>query len=102
MARIGRVIAEGYPHHITQRGNRRQQTFFSDEDYEAYVGLMAEWCRKETWGRKPGILELPLGQRVVSVAFNDVVAAPACADDREAGGAGLVAEVEANGNGSAK
>ena len=46
MARIGRVIAEGYPHHITQRGNRRQQTFFSDEDYEAYVGLMAEWCRK--------------------------------------------------------
>ena len=41
MARIGRVIAEGYPHHITQRGNRRQQTFFSDEDYEAYVGLMA-------------------------------------------------------------
>jgi putative transposase len=46
MARIARVIAEGYPHHITQRGNRRQQTFFSDEDYEAYVGLMAEWCRK--------------------------------------------------------
>lgn len=52
MARIARVIAEGMPHHITQRGNRRQQTFFSDDDYRAYIGLMAEWCEKhgvEIW-----------------------------------------------------
>lgn len=28
MARIARVIVPGYPHHITQRGNRRQKTFF--------------------------------------------------------------------------
>lgn len=33
MARIGRIVAPGMPHHITQRGNRRQQTFFSDDDY---------------------------------------------------------------------
>lgn len=46
MARIARVVAPGYPHHITQRGNRRQQTFFCDEDYLAYLELMAEWCRK--------------------------------------------------------
>jgi len=46
MARIARVVAPGYPHHITQRGNRRQQTFFCDEDYLAYLDLMAEWCRK--------------------------------------------------------
>ncbi len=46
MARIARVVAPGYPHHITQRGNRRQQTFFCDEDYLAYIELMAEWCRK--------------------------------------------------------
>lgn len=45
MARIARVVASGYPHHITQRGNRRQQTFFCDEDYLAYIELMAEWCR---------------------------------------------------------
>ena len=40
------------PHHITQRGNRRQQTFFNDGDYAAYVELMAEWCREravEIW-----------------------------------------------------
>ncbi|MFP4040596.1 MAG: transposase [Desulfosudaceae bacterium] len=47
MARIARVVAPGYPHHISQRGNRRQQTFFSDEDYQAYIDLMAEWCGKQ-------------------------------------------------------
>ena len=28
MVRIARVVAPGIPHHITQRGNRLQQTFF--------------------------------------------------------------------------
>jgi len=46
MARIARVVAEGYPHHVTQCGNRRQRTFFGDDDYEAYLDLMAEWCRR--------------------------------------------------------
>jgi putative transposase len=46
MARIARVIAPGYPDHVTQRGNRRQQTFFCDDDYLAYIELMAHWCRK--------------------------------------------------------
>ena len=44
MARTARVVAEGMPHHITQRGNRSQPTFFSDDDYQAYIDLMAEWC----------------------------------------------------------
>ena len=46
MARIARVVAEHYPHHITQRGNRRQDTFFCDDDYRYYIRLMAEWCDK--------------------------------------------------------
>ena len=45
MPRTARVIAPGYPHHIIQRGNRRQQTFFSDADYAVYIDLMGEWCR---------------------------------------------------------
>ena len=52
MARIARVVVPNIPHHITQRGNRRQQTFFCDDDYAAYLDLMAEWCRKchvEIW-----------------------------------------------------
>ena len=44
MARIARVVAPGFPHHITQRGNRRQDTFFNDGDYQAYIDLVSEWC----------------------------------------------------------
>lgn len=33
----------GVPHHITQRGNRRQPTFFCEADYRLYRDLMAEW-----------------------------------------------------------
>ncbi len=35
------------PHHITQRGNRRQQTFFHADDYSVYIDLMAQWCREQ-------------------------------------------------------
>jgi len=40
------VVVPGYPHHITQRGNRRQQTFFCDDDYQEYISLMREWCSR--------------------------------------------------------
>jgi putative transposase len=53
MARMARIVAPGAPHHVTQRGNRRQQTFFSDADYLRYLQLAAEWCAKaevECWG----------------------------------------------------
>ncbi len=46
MARLSRVIVPGFPHHVTQRGNRRQQTFFCTEDYLAYLDLMGQWCTK--------------------------------------------------------
>jgi putative transposase len=46
MARLARVVAPGYPHHVTQRGNRRQQTFFCDQDYAEYRALMAGFCEK--------------------------------------------------------
>lgn len=46
MARIARIVVPDYPHHITQRGNRRQKTFFCDQDYRHYIDLMAEWCNR--------------------------------------------------------
>ena len=46
MARLARVVIPGMPHHVTQRGNRRQTTFFCQEDYAAYVELMGQWCRE--------------------------------------------------------
>jgi putative transposase len=44
MARLARAVFPGLPHHVTQRGNGRQQTFFSDEDYALYRDLMREHC----------------------------------------------------------
>ncbi|MCG8694799.1 MAG: transposase [Minwuiales bacterium] len=44
MARLARIVAPGVPHHVTQRGNRRLETFFDDDDYKAYLALMAEFC----------------------------------------------------------
>ncbi len=46
MARMARVVVPFYPHHVTQRGNRRQRTFFGDDDYATYVELMSEFRRK--------------------------------------------------------
>jgi putative transposase len=43
MARIARAVAPGIPHHLTQRGNKRQQAFSNDEDYQFYLNLMSEW-----------------------------------------------------------
>ncbi len=52
MAGIARVVVPGIAHHITQRGNRRQGTFFAADDYREYLHLMAEWCirwKVEVW-----------------------------------------------------
>jgi len=38
---MARVIVPEVPHHVTQRGNRRQRTFFRPADYEAYLNLLA-------------------------------------------------------------
>ena len=47
MARMARLVVPGYPHHVTQRGNRRQPVFFGDGDYQYYIDLLAE-SAKET------------------------------------------------------
>jgi putative transposase len=52
MARLARVVIPGLPHHVTQRGNGRAQTFFGDDDYRLYRDLLADACRAakvEAW-----------------------------------------------------
>ena len=46
MARLPRLVVPGYPHQVTQRGNRREQTFFEEDDYALYEALPAEEARK--------------------------------------------------------
>nr|WP_245232789.1 transposase [Thiorhodococcus minor] len=45
MARLPRAVVPGLPHHVTQRGNRRQQTFLCDDDYAEYRRLLSSSCR---------------------------------------------------------
>jgi len=41
MSRVARVVAVEYPHHITQRGNNRQDIFSDDFDRRKYLSLIA-------------------------------------------------------------
>ena len=41
MPRTPRVVIPGLPHHITQRGNYRQQVFFSNGDREFFLDRLA-------------------------------------------------------------
>lgn len=52
MARLPRVVIPGIPHHITQRGNGRQKTFFEEADYALYLDLLAVTAQRaqaEIW-----------------------------------------------------
>ena len=46
MPRIARIIATGYPHHITQRGNNRATVFFDDEDRQTYLQRLNLYAQK--------------------------------------------------------
>lgn len=46
MPRIARIIAAGYPHHITQRGNNRATVFFDDEDRQTYLKLLSHYSQR--------------------------------------------------------
>lgn len=46
MPRIARTVIEGIPHHITQRGNNRQDVFFVDDDRKVYLEILAKQSAK--------------------------------------------------------
>ncbi len=52
MARLRRLTIPGIPYHVTQRGNRRQPIFFTDEDRQTYLALLREQASRwdlEVW-----------------------------------------------------
>jgi putative transposase len=49
MPKFARLVVPGCPHHIIQRGNRRQKVFFNDSDKELYLKLI------KRHGEKAGI-----------------------------------------------
>jgi putative transposase len=46
MARIAAVVVPSVPHHVTQRGNRRQEVFFKADDYRWYRRLIGAAARR--------------------------------------------------------
>lgn len=46
MARLPRIVLPNTPHHVTQRGNGRQQVFFGDDDYASYLKLLTAFTQK--------------------------------------------------------
>lgn len=46
MARLARIAVPHVPYHVTQRGNRRERTFFEDADYKRYRTIVGEAARR--------------------------------------------------------
>ncbi|MFH1748737.1 MAG: transposase [Planctomycetota bacterium] len=44
MPRVARIVMPGWPHHVVQRGNNRQDVFFVDDDRRAYLRFLKERC----------------------------------------------------------
>ena len=47
MPRIARLVIPDVPHHITQRGNYKQNIFFGDSDRVKYLSLVAECVKMQ-------------------------------------------------------
>jgi putative transposase len=46
MPRKARVVAEGVPYHVTQRGNNRQDIFYLADDRRFYIDTLRTKCRE--------------------------------------------------------
>jgi putative transposase len=46
MPRIGRAVAAGFPHHVIQRGNNREEVFFDAKDRKKYLALLKKYSMK--------------------------------------------------------
>ncbi|MBI2434542.1 MAG: transposase, partial [Candidatus Hydrogenedentes bacterium] len=46
MPRIARIVVPNVPYHVTQRGNRREDVFFSDGDRNTFLKLLWHYAAK--------------------------------------------------------
>ena len=46
MPRLPRPVVPGIPHHVTQRGTRKQDIFFLEEDRHTYLRYVSEASEK--------------------------------------------------------
>jgi len=50
MPRIARVVVGGIPHHVTQRGNRGADVFFTSQDRQRYLELLGRYAAERGLG----------------------------------------------------
>ena len=46
MLRVARIVVPGCPHHVTQRGNNRQDVFFVEDDWRTYLRILREQSKR--------------------------------------------------------
>ena len=46
MTRIARIVVPGAAHHVTQRGNNKQDVFFVEDDKRVYLRLLGVQCQR--------------------------------------------------------
>ena len=46
MPRVARIVVPGCPHHVTQRGNNRQDVFFVEDDWRTYLRILREQSKR--------------------------------------------------------
>ncbi len=79
MSRVGRVVIAGFPHHITQRGNRRADVFLSDADRQAYLGFVEKYAERHglaVWAyclmsNHVHIVAVPMREESLGLALRD-------------------------------
>jgi hypothetical protein len=74
MVRIAGVVAAGLSHHLRQRGNRRQEILFCDDDCRAYIQLKGKWrtkCGAEVWHCRNKKKPFPAGRRGAPALHKD-------------------------------
>lgn len=47
MPRIARIVGAGYPHHIVQRGNNREEVFTDRGDYKKYLSFLSKYSEEK-------------------------------------------------------
>jgi len=78
MPRKSRVLAVGYPHHVTQRGNDRRVVFTDAADYARYQEWLGRYARKynlDIWAyclmpNHVHIVAVPQTQEALAQTFN--------------------------------
>lgn len=79
MPRSARIVVPGLPHHVTQRGNRREPIFFEPGDHAVYLRILAAQARKrgvEVWAyclmpNHVHLIMTPSDERGLALAVGD-------------------------------